>query len=404
MAGLRFGFGLTLSARGGKRWEPLDLFRGSYSGFLYDFADPANMRQESTGVTPVTADGQSVGLVFDTSQWGGRTLEQVLAGQADLIVNGDMSAGTSPWTIPAGNGSLSVVDGRLRVTTTATASPVYVSQSIATVIGRWYRLVGSFYTVSGVPSTRIVRKSDNNIAGSNLVDAAIGSGGNVVDGAAYFRATATTTYIILQVNVPGTVQVVDFDNISVKAVPGNHASQSTSAARPKYDTDNGGCLRPDASDDNLLTNWTCGADGNSMLARVKVPASIASAQIVMGASGNAAGRFFWGFNTSGHLIGGVGSDSTDVVVLDATDYRGVTGTFGLVEDGSEWGLYLDGAELATGTRNGTPTTAIPWRLFALNNNGTAAQFCGVDVMDMLGVNRALTPAEIRKLSTYWSTH
>lgn len=403
MAGLRFGFGLTLSGRGGRRWEPLDLFRGGGSGFLYDFADPANMRQESTGVTPVTADGQSVGLAFDTSQWAGKNLDQVLAGQAELVVNGDMSAGTSPWTIPAGNGSLSVVDGRLRVTTTATASPVYVSQSIATVIGRWYRLVGSFYTVSGVPSTRIVRKSDNNTAGSNLVNAAIGSGGNVVDGAAYFRATATTTYIVLQVNVPGSVQVVDFDDISLKEIPDHHASQSTSAACPKYDTDNGGCLRPDASDDNLLTNWTCGLAGNTALARVKVPAAIAATQIVMGASGNAAGRFFFGFNTSGHLIGGVGSDSTDVV-LDATDYRGVTGTFSLVEDGSEWGLYLDGVELATGTRNGTPTTAISWRLFALNNNGAAAQFCGADVTDMLGINRALTPAEIRKLSQYWSTH
>lgn len=124
--------GLSLGIKSYRRWNPDNLFSNGEEGFLYDFSKIDRMFQESTGATAVSADGQTVRLALEGSQWAGKNLDQVLAGQAELVVNGDMSAGTSPWTIPAGNGSLSVVDGRLRVTTTATASPVYVSQSIAT--------------------------------------------------------------------------------------------------------------------------------------------------------------------------------------------------------------------------------------------------------------------------------
>ena len=61
--GIAIGFG-------GSQFSPLSLFAASEPGFWYDPSDLSTLFQDSAGTTPVTAAGQSVGLVLDKSGRG----------------------------------------------------------------------------------------------------------------------------------------------------------------------------------------------------------------------------------------------------------------------------------------------------------------------------------------------
>ena len=55
---------------GGVSFSPLSLFAASEPGLWYDFGDISTLFQDTAGTTPVTAAGQSVGLVLDKSGRG----------------------------------------------------------------------------------------------------------------------------------------------------------------------------------------------------------------------------------------------------------------------------------------------------------------------------------------------
>ncbi len=67
----RTGFGGHASREGvGARWSPLALFNGGEQGFWFDPSDFSTMFQDAAGTTPVTATGDSVGLIRDKSGRG----------------------------------------------------------------------------------------------------------------------------------------------------------------------------------------------------------------------------------------------------------------------------------------------------------------------------------------------
>jgi hypothetical protein len=70
-----------------------------------------------------------------------------------------------------------------------------------------------------------------------------------------FTATTTTTYITFLGNGNADGQTQFCDNISVKEIPGNHATQATAASRPvlKQDTNGKYYLFFDGVDDSLST-------------------------------------------------------------------------------------------------------------------------------------------------------
>src|SRR5690554_3376047 len=90
-------------------WHPSSLFEGVIGGFWLDFTDADKLRQTSIGIPPVAAASDPVGLAFDASRWGGKTFEQVLAEQPELITNWD-NLQAADWTLDAG---WSVSDGKL---------------------------------------------------------------------------------------------------------------------------------------------------------------------------------------------------------------------------------------------------------------------------------------------------
>jgi hypothetical protein len=139
-----------------------------------------------------------------------------LALGAELVTNGDFASGTTGWSdITA---SLSVVGGEGVVT--AASGFGYVRQVITTVVGKTYQVTCS----ARVGTTNRVTFSLGGTAAET-------TSSTTTSLRLLYTATATSANLWLQVANAGTAI---FDNISVRELAGNHATQATIAARPTY--------------------------------------------------------------------------------------------------------------------------------------------------------------------------
>jgi hypothetical protein len=240
-----FGLGLGLSQRGrGGRYSPSILFANGEQGGWYDPSDLTTLFQDAAGTTPVTADGQPVGLALDKSKWGGKTLAQVIAGQPELISNGELTANTNGWTAVNSPIVTTGVNGATIQNNGSTYGFMY--QGITTVVGRRYQIsVDIDFTGPGFARVDWAGGVPAGVGGNPINVNADGhySGG--------FTATTTTTYICVG-NRNDNNAVNAFKNVSVKEIPGNHATQATVAKRRAYKTDGTlSWLLDDGSDDAL---------------------------------------------------------------------------------------------------------------------------------------------------------
>jgi hypothetical protein len=232
---------LTRAYGGGvPAWTPSALFSSGEEGAWYDPSDLSTMFQDSAGTTPVTADGQPVGLILDKSKG--------LVLGTELVTNGDFSNGTTGWSPYNGNTAISNVANTLRLTIVSGTATASSTSPMTTVIGKTYR-----GTCKKIATT-----------GSGFkfyVGGAFGGGSDYVsvnntatgDFEFIFQASSTTTYFSLEVS-GSAGNYGDFDNISIKELAGNHASQATAAKRPLYKTAGGlHWLQFDGVDDGLAT-------------------------------------------------------------------------------------------------------------------------------------------------------
>jgi hypothetical protein len=173
------------------------------------------MFQDSAGTTPVTAVEQPVGLILDKSKG--------LAIGSELVANGNFSTGTGTtgWTPTAC--TQQIVGSELETTCTV-AGFIETNATITTVVGSTYT-----YTAN-------VRR--NQASGTARVTV-----GGIVSGASVTSLTATSVRIIFKAAATTTTIKLDafgasigdkfsYSIASVRELPGNHASQSTSASRP----------------------------------------------------------------------------------------------------------------------------------------------------------------------------
>lgn len=175
---------------------------------------------------------------------------------------------------------------------------------------------------------------------------------------------------------------------------GNHASQATSGARPVRKM--GGLIRYDGSDDNLLTTFNPAA-ATSLAFHGKIGDLT---QIIVGAQ-NSNGRCYISTGASGSLAAGVGAQNFYDITA-GPDIRNVLGVGVLTCNGSVVKLYWNGAEIYSAAQSGVTPSTTPFMVGAHNNNGTPSNFASADLYRALAIDRALTPAEITKLTNYWS--
>lgn len=141
----------------------------------------------------------------------------------ELVTNGDFSNGTTGWS--SSGGSLSVPSGAL-VVTSAAGGAFDARQSFSTTSGKTYRVTFSY--VDGNASGSEFFLIDNG-TGTNILTVPVGSPGAY---SSFFTATSATSRIFLFTNNSSAGQFISWDNISVREIPGSHATQSTSANRP----------------------------------------------------------------------------------------------------------------------------------------------------------------------------
>lgn len=337
----------------------LDAYLASLSaGFRFNMRKTDRHFQESIGPTLGDDVGETIGLALDQRLWGGQTLAQVTDAATELQSTGATallgSATAASYNTGTGAGTVTRVDG---------SNQSYVS--FAVTANRTYRVD----MTAGAESAMLIR--DGGPGGTGLLTLSAGQRTVV-----YIKPGAS----LIAIAAPPAV-TASFTVHSLKHIPGEHARQTgASTLRPVRQAEG---AKFDGSDDNWLSGYLAAAGNNFLMARTTVPASLAATQLVAGASGSSANRFFVGINTSGFACGGVGSDSTSTIVGD-TDLRGTEADIGITCDGATVRLLVNDAIEYEAAQNSTPTTTIPFRFGAYNNNGTAGSFYAGAVEESLG--------------------
>jgi hypothetical protein len=178
----------------------------------------ATLYQDVAGTIPVTGptnlagNASTVALMLDKSKG--------LALGSELVVNGDFSSGTG-WSLGAG---WSISGGKLNWAG-AFDRAEYNAGSNAFVAGRYYKVT---LTVSGNTSGTVV--AFLNLTGNARINSFSISGNG--EKTFFLFAGVNCNGFILEGN--SATGAMSLDDISVRELPGNHATQGTIASRPTY--------------------------------------------------------------------------------------------------------------------------------------------------------------------------
>ena len=186
---------LAITALYGATFSPASLFAAGEQGVWYDPSDLTTLFQDKTGTTPVTAVEQPVGLMLDKSK--------SLALGSELVNNSFWVTGAG-WTFSNG------------VATAVSASSDAYRQATGPVS----------------LDTCIITFRVTNYSGGTVRPALYGQTGQLVNGDGTYSFIAVNGNGDRFLYFTGSNFTGTIDNISVKTLAGNHAYQSTSAARP----------------------------------------------------------------------------------------------------------------------------------------------------------------------------
>ncbi len=233
-------------------FDPLSLFSSGEQGVFFDPSDLTTMFQDSTGITPVTADGQPVGLILDKSKG--------LVLGPELVTNGDASEGSTGWSVESA--TLDTSGGAFAVT--ATAGFGFIQQNISKLGVKSWEIrfdvtaqTSANQGVVNIYSTALVLDAASSVLRFNIGSHRLIYSGDGLN--------------FIQFRVEHSGQTLTFDNISIKELPGNHASQATAASRPLLAaTGLSDWTNYDAVDDVLNTTFPSSLGTDCTVARANV--------------------------------------------------------------------------------------------------------------------------------------
>lgn len=202
------------------------LFASGEQGFFYDTNDLSTMFQDAAGTTPVTAVGQPVGLMLDKSK--GLALGVEIAPSLTSLAG---------WSVTGSPTSGTVTSDGDSITFNANGTSVLALLKTGLSVDKWYKATITVASVSGLFVVEIA------LGGASFPITAPGTYSYFIRGRSnvYFR------------NSSNKITTAKITAISVKELAGNHAFQTTSAARPIL-RDTPRRIDFDAVDDKLITN------------------------------------------------------------------------------------------------------------------------------------------------------
>jgi len=373
-------FGARRLGGGVSPFTPASLFAGGAEGWLADGLDLNTLFEGSNGTTPATAANDPVGFRIDESEGAGYSDDEFTGIGSENVTNGSFRSGDlTGWSdISLGTGVVTPSVGFVELFRENPSNNGTISQTLTLVLNSYY--VYS-YVVSG--STAFVRDINND--GSAKV---AGGYSGIIR-----RDAAGSDSIVFACSSNGGSTVIT--GVSVQKIPGNHATQATTTFKPKYQTAG---LTYDGSDDRLVSTLNPTTSG-SIAARFN---GTTASRVIAGSQSASDGRCFLALDASGKLAAGIGAQSTSTITGGA-DIRSADHVGVVTWDGSTVKLYLDGTEIYSAAQSGAVNTTVPIYEGALNANGTASAFWTGSISDSLIINRVLTPTEITKLSTSWSS-
>jgi len=224
MPSLALACRLSAVSRASRRpFSPASLFSSGEQGVWYDPSDMSTMFQDAAGTTPVTAVGQPVGLILDKSK--GLVLgPELIAQPVNFNANWIATAGGTPGASGSSFTTSSIGGFWINVLTPGKTYQVTVN--------------GSTTAASGVT----LRQTDTTT--TSQIRAGFGP--------AVFKAQSGFTHFYVRNESAGTTTVT---SISVRELPGNHATQATVPKRPILKIDGNGkyYLLFDGVDDAMQT-------------------------------------------------------------------------------------------------------------------------------------------------------
>ena len=167
--------------------------------------------------------GDPVGIMMDTSQFGGKTAEDYLASQPELVTNGDGSSATG-WDGARSNETVTSTGGRIRATATAAGAYGAVQTLSGLTVGEWYVTSAEVFTAGGSGTFYFRLTANSDLTGTTPVEKT-----RTTDFAPnlFFQASATTMYVgVINVAAAGG-DYAELDNISVIALSLIHISEPT---------------------------------------------------------------------------------------------------------------------------------------------------------------------------------
>ena len=347
---LGIGLGITRLS-GVLGFNPASLFANGEEGAWYDPSDLSTLYQTATGTTPVTAAGQPVGLMLDKSKGGLSATELVDA----------FTLGTG-WTYAGGVLSCDGSTSNQSATETTNATS-----------GQYYLVTFDVNHVSGLMQVR---------TGDTFV-ATIGSSGVRTY---IIKAAAASSIIRFTATTPAFTGTID--NISVRELPGNHATQSSSAKRPILQSSGGlYYLDFDGADDWMRTTFGAAqAQPNTIAAALKFDQGSRNEFVVDGVSTDRNAIY----KTTTDLQLFAGSSITDPSAAGTTE---LVALGHLNTTSSE--LRVDGSQVVTGDVGSNQ-----WGGVTLGADSSDTLWLDGRIYGFVGVNRTLTAGEIDDVESY----
>lgn len=359
------------------------LFGNGESGYLFrNFSDLSKLYTQYTGTPPVTVYGNPVGLVLDESQMIGKTVPQAAANSPEL----------------RGNGTIGLVG-------TATAATYNTSTGEATATRAADGGNQSYVTVPVTSGDTYLIDLTVTTTGVNVRDTATGSVSYtfaVVGARKQVVVRSGTTALFFQSNTNSTT--ASFIIHSIKRIPGNHVSQSSTTRRPAWvaPTEIAGNLSLDGVDDALTSPFRPMLTGTGLTMAVSffVADNAGTQRIIMG-GGTSSDRAFIALIASGALGIGWGTQVNRGVTFQ--DLRNGWHTVIVTGEGSTRDIWLDGKNItsdfaaASGTPGNTGPIAIGGRQTV--GGGAVDQNMPGNISAVLTLDRKVSEKEINFITT-----
>jgi hypothetical protein len=358
-------------------FTPLDLFQNSEQGAWYDPSDLSTLFQDDAGTTPVTVDGDPVGLMLDKSQGLVLGTEQTVNGGFDT---------DSDWTL---NTNWAISGGRL----VASGVTQFIAATQNTLTTGTFCKIVLDIPVFTAGVLRI-------IVGTNTVKTVTSSGVYTY----YGNINGNNTFTLQ--GDSGTPLECEIESVSVQEALGNHATQSVSASRPTYRTDGTyHWLTGDGIDDHMeMTKDLIDVTSNQLLVTAATLEDSGNNTYLLGTTPLDDGFELLKFGTTEqarmYIVTGSGAvfGNDPVAMLPSTPnvlsqtWDRTTGT---------GALYKDSLQVVTDT--GTPSDILTpdtnYELFS-GNNGQSSRCWKGNCYGMILVSKSHTSKERQEVEQY----